>query len=125
MSDPEVCQWMIKLLDNDYHQLEANNVEECILTLHHVPFREFVIYKNEISWDYCSAFMGAQQFGDWALSHNKISTIIFGHTHTPQKGQIESISVYCNPIGYLWETNGINDLSTFLRNRLTIIEKKA
>ncbi len=120
MADPEVCKWMIQTLENDYQQLEEKGMDECLLTLHHIPFRKFVIYKNTPNWDFCSAFMGSQQFGDWALSHKKISTTIFGHTHTPQEGQIETIYAYCNPIGYLWETKGITDLSTFLQTRVII-----
>ncbi|MFX0116658.1 MAG: metallophosphoesterase [Candidatus Hodarchaeota archaeon] len=124
MSDPEVCEWLLQVLESDWQRLEEENMSDCFLILHHVPFRETVVYKNNPSWDFCSAFMGSQEFGDWARSRKGIKTVIFGHTHIPQKTQIDRLSVYCNPIGYLHEVEQQElDLTDFLKTRLTIIEK--
>ncbi|MFW9992565.1 MAG: metallophosphoesterase [Candidatus Odinarchaeota archaeon] len=124
MSDPKVCDWMIKQLEKDYKELQNQGIDECILILHHVPFRDFVSYKNDLSWDFFSAFIGSKKFGEWALTHSEISTVIFGHTHFQKNGIIDSISCYCNPVGYLHEAGDeITDLRKFLKSRLTIIEK--
>jgi putative phosphoesterase len=122
MSDLEVCEYLLKKLDNDYQSLLKEKPREYFLVMHHVPFIEFVVYKNQFPWDFFSAFMGSKQFGKWAM--NRISTVIFGHTHFPKNDNIASISTYCNPIGYLQVfKKSMTSLKDFLESRLIIIER--
>ena len=120
MSDPEVCEWMLENLESGYQQLQRKGVIDMMLIMHHVPYRQFVTYKDEIQWDFCSAFMGTQKFGDWACSH-QISSIIFGHTHSRHQGKVGETSVHCNPIGLLFEANELN-VTKFIQNRLIILD---
>lgn len=125
MSDASVCQYLLSELNKDYNfLLDQQEIDEMVLILHHVPFRQFVTYKDDLEWDYFSSFIGSQQFGDWASKHSEIKTIIFGHTHFPQVDEINGILNYCVPIGYLAEVDdSLANVHQFIKSRVTVITK--
>jgi putative phosphoesterase len=121
MSDASVCQYLLSELEKDYKFLSQKEIEECFLVLHHVPFRQFVKYKDDLKWDFFSSFIGSQKFGEWALNHPKIRSIAFGHTHFPQTDEIGGITNYCVPIGYLSDVKeSLTDLYQFIKSRITV-----
>jgi putative phosphoesterase len=125
MSDAAVCQYLLSELDKDYNfLLNQQEIDEMVLILHHVPFKQFVIYKDDLEWDFFSSFIGSQQFGDWASKHPEIKTIVFGHTHFPQVDEINGRKTYCVPIGYLAEVeDSLIDVHQFVKSRVTVITK--
>ncbi|MFX1506707.1 MAG: metallophosphoesterase [Promethearchaeota archaeon] len=124
MADIAVCQYLLSTLDQDYNLLLDQDINESILILHHVPFKQFVTYKDDLTWDFFSSFIGSQQFGDWALRHSEIKTIVFGHTHFPQEAKIKGITNYCVPIGYFSEVeDSLKDIHQFVKSRVKVITK--
>ncbi|MFX0090897.1 MAG: metallophosphoesterase [Candidatus Hodarchaeota archaeon] len=107
MHDLDATEYLINQLKEDYQKIRALPYKAAVL--HHVPFREGVVYKDIIRWDFFSAFMGAACFGD-LLQQWKVDLVIHGHTHFPQTYQVKSCRVYCAPIGYPseWGFEGLN-----------------
>ena len=106
MKDEEVVIYLLNQLKNDYKKVQS--IPYKIAVFHHIPFREGVLYKNNLEWDYFSSFMGSNSFGAQLLDL-KIPLILHVHTHFPLKYQINSCKVFCAPIGYPteWQSNNI------------------
>lgn len=128
-TDTEVA----KGFENDLQmQIDSikNQVSQIIAVTHHVPFRECVTYRNELPWDFFSAFMGSKGLGDICLNESLVTHVFFGHTHAEffkeikrQGNDVSSqsgIFAICSPIGYLTEPP--RNLAEYAQSRLKIIE---
>lgn len=118
MSDKEVVEYMLTQLESDF--AKVNGVPRKIVVSHHVPFREGVVYRDEVRWDYFSAFMGAARFGE-LFEKWGVELVIHGHTHFPLKYTAGNCRVICAPIGYQMEW--VNDTTyDALRNRISVLQ---
>lgn len=118
-TDSEVA----KGFENDLQkQIEGirEHVMRIIVATHHVPFQDCVTYRNELPWDFFSAFMGSAGLGEICIKEPMVTHALFGHTHTEICKKVGQIWAICSPIGYL--TNPPKDLGEYARNRIKIIE---
>jgi hypothetical protein len=56
-----------------------------------------VIQKKTPEWDFNNAFMGSKKIGDFVKSREKVSLILFGHSHVLGKWLIEGRIPAYNP----------------------------
>ncbi len=91
-----------------------------IIATHHVPFRECVRYRDELPWDFFSAFMGSSSLGEICLNEPLVEYVLFGHTHIEFYKKIKAVWAVCSPIGYLIDPP--KDLRKYAQERLCIIE---
>ncbi len=121
MSDLEVVEYLMKQLQNDKTALlKMSNTPPLHLmaVFHFVPFREGVSYKNDLSWDFFSAFMGSKRFGDYLVTKG-FTSVIHGHTHHPLRYEVgRGIKVHCQPIGYPSEWTEGTDVHAVLSQRI-------
>ena len=117
MPDAAVSAYLMEQLKHDFEKIQ--NIPTKIAITHHIPFKAGVHYKNQIDWDYFSAFMGAARFGELFLEQG-VKLAIHGHTHFPLEYQVAGCQVYCPAVGYRteWKTR---DLNTVFTNRIKII----
>jgi len=106
-----------------------DKVSRIIVATHHVPFRECVKYRDELPWDFFSAFMGSYGLGRICFNEPLVTHALFGHTHfgffqeISPKGYTNlarpNIQAVCSPIGYL--TDPPDDLRQYAKEMLRII----
>jgi putative phosphoesterase len=120
--DPEIERQFEDELQGQIDSIR-DRISRIIVVTHHVPFRECVIYRNELPWDFFSAFMGSAGLGEICFKEPLVTHAFFGHTHTEFfkeiKSQNSSIYAVCSPIGYLTDPPG--DLKEYARSRLKVI----
>ena len=49
--------------------------------MHHLPCRQLVWYRDDANWDFATAFLGSQQFGDILRDFPSINLCLCGHSH--------------------------------------------
>ena len=91
-----------------------------VVVTHHIPFRECVIYHDELPWDFFSAFMGSEGLGEICVDEPLVTHAFFGHTHGESFETIHGVWAVCSPVGYLHDPP--RDLKEYARSRLKIIE---
>jgi putative phosphoesterase len=95
-SDVDMTSHYVAKLED---QLRQYTNKKIIFVTHFVPFKKFVKYKGELSWDFFNAMMGSTRFGELAVKYH-VKKYIFGHIHTRYHETYEGIEVICNPLGY-------------------------
>ena len=119
-TDSEVAQQFEVKLQGQIDSIK-DFVSQIIVTVHHVPFQECVVYRGELSWDFFSAFMGSRRLGEICLEEPLVTHVLFGHTHFPMQQQIADVRAICSPIGYLYESP-TQGLLSYAKERLTCFE---
>lgn len=94
--DVDVTERYLTKLENWLSQYSGRNV---IMVTHFVPFSQFVLCKNDPSWDFFNAMMGSSRFGELAVKYG-VKKYIFGHIHTGYHEVYNGIEIICNPLGY-------------------------
>ncbi len=86
-------------IDKLKNQLEevAPEVEEIVIIMHHIPFKELVYKKNDKMWIFGNAYMGSKRIGEEILKHKKVKRLYCGHAHQDVVAEINGI--YCRCIG--------------------------
>lgn len=109
MHDLDVVKYCIDDLTKDYKQIK--DISTKIACFHHVPFLDGVKFKDQLNWDYFSAFMGSKFIGDKLLEWNT-NLVFYGHTHFPHEYKKMNCQAYCSPIGYQneWETKNLQEV---------------
>ncbi len=120
MSDPEMADLCVTSLRQQFMQLPLS-VSRIVVATHHVPFRKCVTYRNQLPWDFFSAFMGSQNLGDVCQTEPRVSHVVFGHTHHAMRCEVGPITAICSPIGYLFDVPR-DGLRTYVQKRLTVFE---
>lgn len=118
-SDKEMATFFESKLEKQIHTIK-DQVVEIVVATHHVPFREFVLYRDDPSWDFFSAFMGSERLGEICRSEPAVRYAFFGHTHIVQHKNIGKIRAISSPIGYI--TDKPKDLRKYTRKRLNVIK---
>jgi putative phosphoesterase len=118
-SDPKMARQFEEELQGQIDSIR-DRVSQIIVVTHHVPFRECVIYRGELPWDFFSAFMGSVGLGEICINEPLVTHAFFGHTHTEFLKEVKGIQAVCSPIGYL--TDPPRDLRKYARERLRIVE---
>ncbi len=118
-SDPDMAHQFERELQQQINSVK-DSVSRIIVVTHHVPFRECVIYKDKLPWDFFSAFMGSVGLGEICINEPLVTHVFFGHTHFEFFEEIKGVQAVCSPIGYL--TDPPNDLREYAQSRLRIIE---
>lgn len=118
-SDKEMANFFESKLRQQIQTIR-DRADQIVVSTHHVPFRECVLYRGELSWDFFSAFMGSEGLGKVCQGEPTVKYVFFGHTHRVQQKEIEGIKAISSPIGYL--TDKPKDLRKFAYSRLKTIE---
>lgn len=129
-SDEEVSSYFLGQLELDYFSIFGDQVDppfnSLVLSTHVVPYQELVEHKNQLNWDFFSAFIGCADIGKWFDTMcgdlNTKNYAIFGHSHYPINKILESgVRAHCVPLGYPHETKS-DDLIAVLNERVLIVD---
>jgi hypothetical protein len=107
-NDAEFTERLVRKLEEHLAQL-AGTAETIVAAIHHLPFRQLVLYKDNPRWDFAAAFMGSERFGEVLLRHDKVRHMFCGHAHKHDRVQIGRLECFC--IG-----------STYRRKRFEVLE---
>jgi putative phosphoesterase len=80
LSDQEVTARFEADLQDQINNVR-NEVSRIMVVTHHVPFKECVKYRDELPWDFFSAFMGSRGLGRICFNESLVTHAFFGHTH--------------------------------------------
>ncbi len=97
-----------------------NKVERIAVVSHHVPFRQCMRYRGDLSSDYFHAFMGSEGLGEICSQESLVTHVFFGHLHETVDKMINNLRVVCSPVGYLHEFP-LDGLKTYAERSLTCI----
>ena len=98
-----------------------DDVARIVVVTHHVPFQECIQYRGELPWDFFSAFMGSKHLGTLCLAEQRVTHVLFGHTHQAIDIQIRGVRAICAPVGYLKQKPTVN-LQDYATQCLTCFE---
>ena len=118
-SDPEIASQFEGELQEQIDSIK-DRVSRIIVATHHVPFQQCVTYRNQLPWDFFSAFMGSAGLGEICVNEPKVTHTLFGHTHGDFFDTVRGVVAICSPIGYL--TKPPKNLREYARKKLMIIE---
>lgn len=82
---------------------------------HFVPYRDFLIYQDEV-WNICNSYMGSSRVGELLDEYDNVERVFFGHTHFSfNENDFRGKTISCNPVGYVgeWGIGGIGDIEKF------------
>lgn len=118
-SDPEIAHQFEQELQEQIDSIK-NQVSRIVVATHHVPFQECVMYKDELPWDFFSAFMGSKGLGEICVNEPLVTHAFFGHTHADFFKTIDGVWTVCSPVGYLTKPPG--DLYKYAESKISIID---
>ncbi|MBN2738361.1 MAG: metallophosphoesterase [Spirochaetales bacterium] len=124
-SDQDICAHLFHEFVSQVESVERQCKKICSV-FHHIPFREMVFYRGFKKWDYFSTFIGADCFGRFLKTQEKVSHVIAGHSHIPQEKKIKRqgmkpIEAHCSPFGY-FRTEGIRPVEKWYKKRLSFFK---
>lgn len=114
-SDKEVFEYFYERLEK---QIDKYSDKNLTVVTHVVPFEKFVVYKDTPDWDYFSAFIGSEKYGDLFVNF-RVKTAVFGHTHERYNETHKGIQCLCRPLGNHYELTG-KDLTKEIKEALYI-----
>ena len=97
LDDPRFTALTNERLESQLAAVEPR-VRTIVAITHHIPFAEMLVRKSDPTWAFGNAFMGSVGLGEALLRHEKVSHVVFGHSHTRdrrQVGHIDAINVGC------------------------------
>ncbi len=102
MEDADVVNMMNESLKRQVVSVDSK-VDNMVVVLHHVPFRELLLYKNEPSWDFLNAFTGNISTAEIIRSCPRVKAVLYGHTHERKEQRVGDILAITHSVGYEWE----------------------
>jgi Icc-related predicted phosphoesterase len=90
----DICYNKIK---DDFDLIDPY-AKEIVFISHHIHFYECIVQKKIPEWDFNNAFMGCKVIGDLIKTNQKVSKIIFGHSHVRGKWIINDKITAYNPV---------------------------
>ena len=106
--DEEFTRLLAEKLDQHLQHL-PDQVGAVVACIHHLPFRQLVRRRGDPSWDFASAFLGSERFGEVLLRHPRVSHVYCGHSH--QRGCVRQGGLECINVG-----------STYRSKRFEVLE---
>lgn len=97
LDDPRFNQLTLGRLEAQLAEVEPR-VRTIVAVTHHVPFAEMLKRKSDPTWAFGNAFMGSVGLGETLRRHDKVSHVVFGHSHSRDArdlGPIRAINVGC------------------------------
>ena len=94
--DKEFTDICLNKIKNDFDLINPY-VKEIVFISHHIHFYECIVQKKIPEWDFNNAFMGCKAIGDIIKANQKVSTIIFGHSHVRGRWIINDKITAYNP----------------------------
>ena len=101
MTDQALYEQMHQKFEQQFEQYRDRKI---IFVNHFIPYEDFLVFKQNLSWNIANSFMGSARLGELLDRYENIEYVVFGHTHK-QFGKIEfgTKTVICNPLGYVGE----------------------
>ncbi len=136
MNDREVAGELLREAGEDLSRLgfsregeneikyTGSDMDTIVFVSHMVPYRDFIHYKNDPSWDFFGAYIGNINIGKLLdrLPRRLRRLAFFGHTHFPGEKVVESgVEGFCVPLGYPSEY-GRGRLEDIFRERVVVVE---
>lgn len=137
MSDREVAGQLLNEMEEDLAllgfkvneengevELTEKGLDSIVFVSHVVPYKEFIKYQNDPSWDFFGAYIGNFNIGKFLdrLPRHLRRLAFFGHTHFPGKKVVESgVEAFCVPLGYPNEY-GRGRLEDIFKERIAVVE---
>jgi len=118
-SDVEATDLFNRKLEYDLSMF-PESITQIVYVSHHLPFRELTVYKDQLPWDFHSAFMGAQSTGRILESDGRVILSISGHSHIRNVTSIGKITAMTVPLGY--GRPNLDKLDDFVRDAVAVIE---
>jgi hypothetical protein len=120
LDDGELAAWMEARLRADLARAAAGPK---IAVTHLLPFRELVLVRGAMPWDFLNGFMGSRGLGEVIAADPEVRYVISGHTHTRRRARIEragapALIAQVSPIGYPREYGG--DVARRVRQRVSM-----
>ncbi len=108
MTDREFVAYLAGRLDAQLTAL-SESCEQIITFIHHLPFALSVPEGRPDRFAFAAAYLGAQQFGQTLLAHEKVSHVYCGHSHWRDVRRVEHLDV-------------VNVGSTYVEKHLEILD---
>lgn len=126
LTDKEITHLLFSDFTKQYEKVSKES-EKVIALFHHIPFREFLVYRKESRWNFFNAYMGSSCFGDFLQKKQKIRLVICGHSHNkldikiPRQAGKNPINAVLSPFGY-FRVDGVWPISRWYSERLSFFE---
>ena len=75
----------------------SQSADRIIAVLHHLPLAGLVPHSVIPNWEFATAFMGSELFGEILLDYDKVSHVFCGHSHRTRRCQTRHLT--CCSIG--------------------------
>jgi predicted phosphodiesterase len=100
LSDADIVDLMAVALQRQLDQLRAEGVKRIVAVTHVVPTRGLLEYRGTTPHDYFNAYHGAAKIESVIRGDNRITHVIYGHSHVRKDVVIDGVRYLSEPIGY-------------------------
>jgi len=101
MDDAAVLDVMLDELETQLDVVQTDpTIERVMVATHHLPFEELVLRTGTLPWEFFNAFMGSPRLGELILRYDKVTSVLYGHTHRGRDVRIAGRRVAGTPLGY-------------------------
>lgn len=86
VSDPQFTEELVGRLSGQLDRA-GREAKTIVAVLHHLPRRDLVRYRGDVSWDFAAAFLGSQRFYDVLRQCPTLRLCLSGHSHRADRIQ--------------------------------------
>ncbi len=110
MDDASVARRMEAQMQEQLQQAQARTeVKHIVAATHHLAFEQAVLRTGTLPWEFFNAFMGSPKMGEVIMGADKVSHVVYGHTHRRGRFELEGRTIYGTPLGYPRERAGLDE----------------
>ncbi|MHA2423272.1 MAG: metallophosphoesterase [Candidatus Thorarchaeota archaeon] len=120
-TDKEVTELFNSKLQYDLDTL-PDHVSTVIYVSHHLPFKSLTLYRDQLPWDFFSAFMGSESTGQLLMNDGRVVLSISGHSHIRKRVEVNGLTAMTVPLGYGRPPDG--DFTHLVHSAIADIEIK-
>lgn len=110
LSDVEIVDLMAAALQRQLQHLHDEGVKRVIAITHFVPIRSLLEYRGTTPHDYFNAYHGAAKIERVIRGDDRITHVIYGHSHVRKDVLIDGVRYLSEPVGYHSEGNASRPL---------------